>query len=105
MILSAWFELLVLDTQVTYTKGESLKESTKKNLISQLNAYQRFCDLLLVPYFPADNTQICRFGKFLARTFKSPEAVGNYQSAIRTFSALVGLPISSPNEKEMQMFT
>ena len=41
----------------------------------------------------------------MARTFKSPDSVGNYQSAVRTFMALLGLPIPNPHEKEMQMFT
>ena len=102
---AAWFKLLVLDAEVAYTKGESLRPSTKKNLLSQLTAYQEFCDLYFVKYFPADNNQICRFGQHLAHTFSSPEALGNYQSAVRTFMALLGYPISDPQEKEMRMFT
>ena len=104
VIIAAWVQLIFLDTEVANTKGASLKNSTKKNLNCQLNAYQRFCDYFILPYFPADNKQICRFGQYLARTFQSPEAVGNYQSAVRTFSVLLGLPIPNPQEKEMQMF-
>ena len=102
---SVWFELLILDAEVSNTRSHSLKESTRKNLLVQLNAYEKFCDHFMLPYFPVDNTQICRFGQFLARTFQSPDAVGNYQSAIRTFSALLGLHIPSAQDKEMQMFT
>ena len=104
LYISAWVELTILDAEVTFTRGESLKDSTKKNLLTQLSAYQKFCDKYLLRYFPADNRQICRFGQHLARSFKSPEAVGNYQSAVRTFSALLGLPIPDPQEKEMRMF-
>ena len=105
MVISVMFELLILDTEVAHTKGQAVKDSTKRNLLTQLTAYQRFCDKYNLTYFPADNKQICRFGQYLARTFRSPDAVGNYQSAIRTFSALLGLPIPSPQEKEMQMFS
>ena len=105
VIISVWFELLVLDAEVACTRGEALKDSTKKNLLTYLSAYQKFCDHYMLPYFPVDNNQICRFGQHLARTFQSPDAVGNYQSAIQTFSALLGLPIPNPLEKEMQMFS
>ena len=40
----------------------------------------------------------------MARTFKSPDSVGNYLSAVRTFAALLGLPIPNAQEKEMKMF-
>ena len=84
--ISAWFGLLILDAEVAHTRGEALKGSTKKNLLVQLNSYQAFCDEFLLNYFPVDNKQICRYGQYLARTFKSPDAVGHYQSAIRTFT-------------------
>ena len=52
-----------------------------------------------------DNKQLCRFGQHLARTFQSAEAVGNYQSGIRTCQALLGLEILNPQEKQIQLFT
>ena len=94
----------MLDLQVAHTKGQSVKDSTKKNLLSQLTAYQSFCDKYRLQYFPVDNKQICRYGQHLAQRFRSPDAVGNYISAVRTFMALLGLPIPSPQEKEMRMF-
>ena len=94
----------MLDAQVAHTKGQSFKNSTKKNLLTQLSAYQKFCDKYQLPYFPADNKHICRFGQHLAQTFKSPDSVGNYLSAVRTFMALMGFPIPNPQEKRMQMF-
>ena len=103
--ITAWVELIILDARVAYTKGESLKNSIKKNLLVQLNSYEKFCNHFRLPYFPADNKQINRFGQFLARTFKSPDTVGNYQSAVRTFLALLGLPIPNSQDKEAQMFT
>ena len=96
--------MLVLDTHVAHTKSQSVKDPTKKNLMTQLTAYQRFCDKYNLQYFPADNKQICRFGQHLASTFRSPDSIGNYLSAVRTFMALLGMPIPSPAEKEMQMF-
>ena len=104
ILISAWVELLMLDAQVAHTKGESLKQSTKRNLLTQLTSYQRFCNKYQLTYFPADNKQICRYGQYLAKTFQSPEAVGNYMSAVRTFMALMGMKIPSPAEKEVQMF-
>ena len=95
---------MILDVEVAHTRGEALKDSTKKNLLTQLTAYKKFCDKYILQYFPADNTQICRFGQHLSKTFRSPEAMGNYMSAVRTFSALLGLPIPNPQQKEMQMF-
>ena len=105
MVISAWFDLIILDAEVAHTKGLSVKNSTKRNLLTQLNSYQKFCQKYQLPCFPADNNQICRFGQYLAKTFKSPDAVGNYQSAVRTFMALLGLPIPNPHEKEMRMFS
>ena len=90
--------------EVAATKGHSLKESTRKNIICYLGAYERFCDRYLIPYFPCDNKQLCRFGQHLSTTLKSPEAVSNYISGIRTCLALLGLAIPDPKEKQMQMF-
>ena len=101
---SAKWELMILDAEVAHTKGQSVKDSTKRNLLTQLTAYEKFCHKFQLQPFPADNRQICRFGQHLARTFKSPDSVGNYLSAIRTFSALLGLVIPDPKEKQMQMF-
>ena len=97
-------ELALLDTQVAHTKSQALKDSTKRNMLTQISSYKKFCDKYNLNYFPADNKQICRYGQHLARTFQSPDAVGNYQSAVRTFTALLGFPIPDPNEKHMKMF-
>ena len=86
------------------TKGESIKESTKKNLISQLNAYQKFCDRYMLQYFLCDNKQLCRFGQHLSRTFESPDAVGNYQSGLRMMLALLGLEVPDVKDRQAQMF-
>ena len=98
-------DLLLLDCQVANTKAQSIKNSTKKNLMIYLNSYKLFCDRFGFDLFPCDNKQLCRFGQYLARTFKSAEAVGNYQSGVRTCHALLGLEIPDPSEKQMQMFT
>ena len=86
------------------TKGESIKESTRKNLITQLNSYQKFCDRYLLNYFPCDNKQLCRFGQHLRKTFESPDAIGNYLSGMHTISALLGLVIPDIKDRQMQMF-
>ena len=95
---------MFLDMEVAHTKGQAVKNSTKKNLMCQLRAYQKFCDKYLLRYFPCDNQQICRFGQHLSKTMVSPESIGNYQSAVRTFHALLGLPIPDADEKQMKMF-
>ena len=93
-----------MDQEVAYTKSQSIKASTKKNLLVILNSYKTFCDKFNFDLFPCDNKQLCRFGQYLARTFKSAEGVGNYQSGIRTCHALLGLQIPDPSERQMQMF-
>ena len=97
-------ELAVLDAEVAATKGQAVKESTKRNLLTYLNSYQKFCDRYNLSYFPIDNNQLCRYGQYLARTFKSADAVGNYQSGVRTCQALLGFEIPSTQEKQMQLF-
>ena len=97
-------DLILLDCEVANTKAHSIKASTKKNLCIHLNSYRYFCDRFGFDLFPCDNKQLCRYGQYLARTFKSAESVGNYQSGIRTCHALLGLPIPDPSERQMQMF-
>ena len=94
-----------LDLAVAHTKGQSVKESTKRNLLCQLNAYEKFCDRYLLEYFPCDNRQLCRFGQYLSSTFDSPEAVGNYLSGVHTCLALMGLEVPDVNDRQMKMFT
>ena len=101
--ISAQFELMRLDLAVADTKGHSIKESTKKNLLTQIS-YQKFCDRYLLDYFPCNNTQLCRFGQHLSTTFESPDSVGNYLSGIRTCLALIGLEVPDTNDRQMKMF-
>ena len=75
-LFSAILALAQLDMEVSMTKGHSVKESTKKNLLSQLGSYEKFCNQYMLNYFPCDNLQLCRFRQYLSRTFKSPDAVG-----------------------------
>ena len=104
-LFSATLALAILDAEVAHTKGQSIKDTTKKNLICILNAYQKFCDTYLLRYFPCDNTQLCRFGQHLKRTFQSPDAVRNYQSGIRTCMAMLGFPVPDTQDRQIQMFT
>ena len=87
------------------TKGEALRESTRRHLLSQLSAYQKFCDRFMLDYFPCDNIQLCRFGQHLCRTFESPDAVGNYLSGMHTMLALIGHEVPDVKDRQMQMFT
>ena len=103
--ISVQLELMKLDLAVAATKGQSIKESTKKNLVCQLSAYEKFCDKYALEYFPCDNKQLCRFGQHLSATFESPEAVGNYLSGIHTCLALLGIEVPDVNDRQMKMFT
>ena len=103
--LSASLALVRLDMEVAATKGEALKDSTKRNILCYLTAYEKFCRQYLLEYFPCDTHQLCRFGQHLSRTFESPDAVGNYISGVRTCLALLGLEVPNPQDKQMQMFT
>ena len=105
ILFAATLALVLLDAEVAETKGHSVKESTKKNLLTHLNSYQKFCDRYLLPYFPCDNKQLCRFGQYLIKTMESPESIGNYLSGIRTILALAGLEIPDAKDRQMQMFT
>ena len=104
-VISAAVALAQLDLQVAVTKGEAVKESTKKNLLTQLNAYQKFCDRYMLQYFPCDNRQLCRFGQHLSGTFESPDAVGNYLSRLCTMIALLGLEVPDVKDRQMHMFS
>ena len=104
-LFTAHVALMKLDLAVAVTKGHSIKDSTKKNLLCQLSAYEKFCNRYLLEYFPCTNQQLCRFGQHLSTSFESPEAVGNYLSGIRTCLALLGLDIPDPGDRQMKMFT
>ena len=95
---------MILDLEVADTKGQALKECTKKNLLCHLKAYEQFCRTYMVDIFPCDNKQLCRFGQHLSHTFESPDAIGNYISGMRTCLALLGQEIPSAQDKQMQMF-
>ena len=101
VIISAEMALLILDLQVAQTKGEALKESTKKSLLTQLKTYEKFCNTYKLQYFPCDNQQLCRFGQHLSGWFESADAVGNYILGIRTCMALLGLEIPSAQDRQM----
>ena len=103
-LLAALLALQQLDSAVTQTKGQSTKDSTRKNILSQLTAYQKFCDRYVLHYFPCDNRQLCRFGQYLSETFQSPDSVGNYLSGISTWLALLGLQVPDTSDKQMKMF-
>ena len=90
---------------VSETKGLSVKESTKKNLLTHISAYEQFCDRYLLQYFPGNNTQLCRFGQHLSEKFSSPDSVGNYLSGMRTCLTLVGLQVLDTQDRQMKMFT
>ena len=104
-LIAAQFQLMKLDLGVANTKGHSLKESTKKNLLSQLSAYEKFCDRYMLQYFPCDNTQLCRFGQHLSASHSSPDSVSNYNSGLRTCIALLGFQVPDINDKQMKMFS
>ena len=89
---------------VADTKGHSVKQSTKNNLLCQLSSYQKFCDRYVLPYFPCDNIQLCRFSQHLSASFDSPDSVGNYMSGIRTCLALLGQQIPDASDRQMKMF-
>ena len=105
MLISARLALIQLDIEVAATKGHSIKDSTKRNLMSQLSAYEKFCNRYLLEYFPCNNKQLCRFGQHLTKTLQSPESVGNYMSGIRTCLALLGLEPPDVQDRQMKMFT
>ena len=94
-----------LDLGVASTKGQSVRESTKKNLLSHLSAYQKFCDRYKLPYLPCTNQQLCRFGQHLKLTHTSPDSIGNYLSGMRTILALSGRQVPDVKDRQMQMFT
>ena len=105
IFISASVALAILEFEVARTKGESVKQSTKRNLLSQLNSYQKFCDRYMLPYFPCNNIQLCRFGQHLSRNLSSPESIGNYLSGLRTILALSGQEVPEVKNRQYQMFT
>ena len=104
LCFSAAVALAQLDFKVAATKGQSVKDSTKRNLITHLNCYEKFCNRYLLPYFPCDNRQLCRFGQHLRESLDSPDSVSNYLSGIRTIMAMSGMDIPDVKDRQMQMF-
>ena len=104
ILISAAVALVLLDLQVAATKGESIKQSTRRNLLSQLNSYQWFCDRYLLQYFPCDNHQLCRFGEYLKTQLGLLDSIGNYVSGVRTMIALLGMEVPEVKDRHMQMF-
>ena len=104
IFISAQVQLMIVDQQVAQTKSQSLKESTRKNLLCILKAYEEFCGTYMLEHFPCNNKQLCRFGQHLSRTFESPDAVSNYVSGIRTCIALLGMEVPAPQDRQIQMF-
>ena len=102
--IAVYEDLLKLDQAVAATKGQSVKESTKKNLLTQLNAYQKFCNRYRLQYFPCNTHQLCRFGQHLSESLESPDSIGNYISGIRTCMAMWGLDIPDAADRQMKMF-
>ena len=86
-------------------KGDSVKDLTKKGLLTHLQSYIEFCDRYEFQYFPSDNRQMCRFGQHLIdKGFKSADSVRNYISGIRTCHALLGFQAPPTADKQMEMF-
>ena len=104
IFITAAVALMQLDLKVAETKGHFVKDSTKRNLLSQLSAYEKFCDRYAIQYFPCDNIQLCRFGQHLSRSLQSPDSIGNYLSGMRTMLALLGQEIPDVKDRQMQMF-
>ena len=61
-LIAAQLALMELDIAVAETKSHALKESTKKNLLSQLAAYEKFCHRYMLEYFLCDNKQLYMSG-------------------------------------------
>ena len=104
-LISVVLQLMILDAAVAETKGHSIKQSTKKNLLTHINSYEKFCNRYDLGYFPCDNMQLCRFGQHLSTTFSSPDSVSNYLSGIRTYLALLREQVPDVNDRQMKMFT
>ena len=88
------------------TKGCAVKNSTKKNISTQLTAYENFTNRYEIEPFPTSNQNLCRFGQHLVsdKGFTSADSVNNYLSGIRTCHTILGLEPPNIKEKQMQWF-
>ena len=106
MVISVILDIIELDEAVAKTKGQAVKSSTKKNLLSQMNSYEAFCKRYEFDYFPCNTKQLCRYGQFLKdiKGFISAESIGNYISAVRTAHTLLGFDPPQSEDKQMKLF-
>lgn len=82
--------LAQLDHRLHISTSKGYQDSTKRNLVSQINRYLQFCIQFGLMPFPADAIQMRRYAQFLSESVKAIATVQNYMSAVRTYHYLVG---------------
>ena len=104
ILISAHIALALLDLQVADTKGQSVKDSTKKNLTNTPQCLPKV--LWQVPNSLLSLWQhtVVPVRTTPHQTLKYPDSIGNYLSGIRTMLALIGNTAPDVKDRQMQMF-
>ena len=94
-LISAGRELAALRREFRHAKRSAFADGTRKNLRVQWKSYVMFCMYFDLTIVPADKDILGLYIQFLARSFKSVDAIRNYLSGIKLMHML--LDVSCPS--------
>lgn len=76
---------------------------TSRNLKVQWRSYFLFCKFYGLKAIPATVENLCLFGQFLGRSFKSVESVKNYISGVKTLHQVLDVKFPSENMYQLTL--
>ncbi len=82
----------MLNLRCRSTQRQAVQPSTRKSNDTKVAKYFEFCNLVGVVPLPASENLICWYIEYLADTFKSPQAVSGYVSAVLRLHKMCRLP-------------
>ena len=92
MFISTGSELAKLRSEFRHAKRSAFADGTHKNLKIQWKSYILFCLYFGFQFVPADSETLALYIQFLARSFKSVDAIRNYVSGVKFLHILQDVP-------------
>lgn len=81
----------------------AFRPGTHKNHITQFRTYIAFCTYFDLEYLQPSSETMCWYAELLNRSFKSPDAVKGYISAIRLLHKLLGRPCEAADSFDLTL--
>lgn len=85
------------------SKRMAFAPGTRQNLLTQFYSFYAFCEFFCLPWLSVDSNVLSLYAQFLARTFKSPEAIKNYVKGVKTLYLLLELPTKMFEELDLKL--